>query len=215
MWSKVQALIQQELERHGIQVEAITDAQAKHYYEQHPELFNQVMIVHLAAIVVQDAQLAEQLLQQADGSSNAKFAQLVAQYSVDEASKARDGHLMVIDERVEHTPGNNPHADPGEQVFTPVAMSLRRVGQTGLTQGPDGRYYVLRATKLEMSRRPWSEELQQRVKNIMFWERREHVLSTIEQQLRKDAQVTINNEVLNQIPASSEQTATNKTLTAP
>lgn len=202
----VQTLIEQELETQNVDPNRISDAEAQQYYDQHQEYFNQVHLVELAAIAVPDLALAEQLLHQADGATDAHFNQLVAQYSTDPASRARNGYLTTVDERREHASGTTPHADPGEKEFTPVAMSLRKVGQAGLAQGSDGSYYVLRATKLEMTRRSWNDSLKLRIKNIMIEERQEHILSALEQQLRRAVHLSINQDALRQVQATNPGT---------
>lgn len=107
---------------------------------------------------------------------------------------------MVIDEAAEHAEGNKPHSDAGELAITPVAMQFRQAGQVGLALGPDGRYYVLRAAKVEVAYQPWSSELRYRVKNKITRERKEQVLRELEQQLRNGVSISVRRAALHRIP---------------
>lgn len=92
-----------------------------------------------------------------------------------------------------------------ERELTPVGLRLRTVGQVGLAHGPDGRYYILRATKVETRVPPWTEELKQRVKNMIVHEQEEAILARLEQQLRTAARISVNRQRLYQIQLTNER----------
>lgn len=179
--------------------ESIADSEALTFFNQHGTLFETVEFVRLAAIVVSDEDRAERLLGLAINASEPEFRQLVERYSEDSASKRRNGQFLLIDERLEHSPGTVPHSDPGEREITPVAMALRHVGDVGLARGPNGTFYVLRATELRMHRPIWDTALLQRVRTIMAWNRQETAISELEQRLRQAARVQVNENVLRSI----------------
>lgn len=187
----VQALIRRELLHHNVRADAISDEEARKYYDEHPELFNRPQAVHLSAIVVREALLAERLLQQAATAGEGEFGRLVERHSVDDLSRAQRGGLPVV-------VIGRKQAEIDESVSA-AAYYMRKAGTVGLAQGSDGRYYVLRATKVEMTVRPWSREAALRVKNRMASDRQEQVLQALTMRLRERARIVVSESALERI----------------
>ncbi len=190
----VQWLIEREVDRRGIRVEAISDDDARRHYEKNRELFNKIESVDLAAVTVDDPALAESLLKRAERASAEEFARLASESSLDEASRARGGRFTTVD-----SDGKDPQGREVEAAIARVGLGLRKAGQVGLARGSEGRYYVLRGTKVEMEYKPWGGELVPYVKNVMMYERREQALEEMEKRLREDARIVAYHDVLNRL----------------
>lgn len=190
----VQWLIEREVDRRGIRVESISDDDASRHYEENRELFNKIESVDLAAVTVDDPTLAESLLERAERASTEEFARLAGEFSLDEASRARGGRLTVVD-----SDGKDPQGNEVEAAIARAGLALRKGGQVGLARGPDGRYHVLRATKVEMKYKPWGEDLVPYLKNVMTYDRQEQALEEMEQRLREDTGIVAYNDVLNRL----------------
>ena len=181
-----QALIREELTRHAVRLDTIRPVEAFRYYDSHREIFSPTESVELAAIVVEDSSLAENLLRQAEGTTKLEFARLVNDYSIDRASRARDGKFAVIDE----------HGRGAEDAVARLAMWMRKAGAVGLVHGSDDRYYVLRATRVELSKSPWSSDLSLRVRNYMAHQREQRLIKALARRLRSRAQIVIDDKAL-------------------
>jgi len=185
----VQALIQQELDRRDIRVERVSEEEARQHYEQHPKRYNQTTAVELAAIVVADEQLAEQLLYRAEGSDRAEFERLVLVHSLDAPSRKQGGLLGTVSE----------HGEGIDEAIARVGLAMWHDGQVGLAHAADGRYYVLRATRVDMTRRPWDERLSWTVRNVLAQDRREQALEELAAQLRRNANITVDEMAVHRI----------------
>lgn len=196
---RVQALIRSELGTRHTRPEAVDDAEARAFYERHADRLAAVESVTLAAVVLDEEELAEQLLEQAAAAGVEKFAELASRFSVDPASRAAGGHLAVMDE----------HGNGVEEAVARVAFAMRSAGTVGLARGADGRYYVLRATAVRLREEPWSESVCDRVRNLIVQQRREAAVQALVAQLRQKAEVMVDEAVLNRLAAAREETSVN------
>jgi peptidyl-prolyl cis-trans isomerase C len=186
---RVQTLIKQEMEKQGVRAEAISEEEAEKFYQENANRLNRIASLTLAAIVVEDAELAEELLRRAERADEETFAALALKHSVDEASKAERGRLAVIDD----------HGGGLDSGISRVALKLREAGAVGLARAADGRYYVLRATEVRIDVEPWSPEVAQRVKNIMLHQKRQAAVETLVEHLRQEAEITIDRAILDRV----------------
>ncbi|MGH8650743.1 MAG: hypothetical protein ACREYE_00555 [Gammaproteobacteria bacterium] len=147
--------------------------------------------------MVEDAALAERLLQAAAGIGAEAFGHLVAKHSLEADSKKNGG---LID------PFDHDHIEGVDKRFgaavVGVAFGLRRAGQVGLAQNSNGQYYVLRAEQVQLdpSPWPWTNDLARRVKHLVVYEQREQVLKDLYKRLRADVRISIDEKALSRIP---------------
>jgi peptidyl-prolyl cis-trans isomerase C len=196
--SLAQALIQQEMKARQIRPDAISDQEAEAYYQAHREDFNKPTRVALAAVVLNDEPSAVRVLQQADGMSSEKFAELAQANSVDEKSKSQNGKFLTINDHGED--------ETGRRVDKPLyvlAINLRKPGAIGLVHLPNNRYYVLRAEAVEFNFQPWNKDAPH-VRNIMVWERREALLTELAKQLKAGAKIEIDENALGQLAVPTQ-----------
>lgn len=192
-----QALIRAVLDERGISVDAVDDERAKAYFEAHRAEILKVASVQVRAVMVEDAALAERLLQAAAGIGAETFGHLVAKHSLEADSKKNGG---LID------PFDHDHIEGVDKRFgaavVGVAFGLRRAGQVGLAQNSNGQYYVLRAEQVQLdpSPWPWTNDLARRVKHLVVYEQREQVLKDLYKRLRADVRISIDERALSRIP---------------
>ena len=180
----VQALVRQELERHGAFRPPVAEDEARLFFQRHHERLSRIASVRLSAIVLagaEAAQHAERLLQDAAISDDEGFRHLVARHSMDESTKARGGHYAQID-----------HQGQGaDDAIAAVALEMRRAGEVGLAVAADGRCFVLRATEVRLEPLEWNEATAGRVRHLIAQERRERVLGELAVRLRAATHVSI------------------------
>lgn len=195
----VQSVIRQELSDLDLPLEE-SGTEARRYYEEHSELFNGdgIVSVSLSALVLEDAETAERLLSRADGIGDDAFVELVSEHSVDEGTRSKEGRFAVL---VDSKGG--PAVEQGDDIdeeLLAVGWSLRKPGQVGLARDSAGRYYVLRADKVDIAVRTPDEELMTYVAGVMELERREHALQQTEEELRKNTDIVVDEATLYSIP---------------
>jgi len=181
-----QKLIAEEVGRRRIDARSIDDGQAHRFYEKHSHLFTEVESVALEAIVVEDPELANQLLFQVEGADEKTFDKLAREFSVDQALKHR-GNLLAL------LKASAPD-DGVEDEVARVGWTMTKPGQVGLARSSHNRYYVLRANEIESSVRPWDEDLALMAKNVMANELKEKTLEELEEQLRAEAEITVDSQ---------------------
>ena len=200
--SLVQSVIRQESSDLDLPRE-VSGTEARRYYEEHPELFNgdRIASVSLSTLVLEDAETAERLLSRAHGIGDDDFVELVSEHSVDESTRSEEGRFAVL---VEGKGG--PEIEQGDDIdgeLLSVGWSLRKPGQVGLARDSDGRYHVLRADKVDIAVRTLDEELMAYVAGVVKMERQERALQRTEEELRKSADIVVDEATLYGIPVPS------------
>lgn len=180
----VQRVVHDEVARRTASAPKIDDAAARRYFEEHRTLLSSVTSARVATIVVADRVAAQALLPRVAAADDGAFAQLVAEHSLDSAS--RGGHLAEIDR---HGHGLQP-------ALARVAIQLKTSGAVGLAEGEDGRYYVLRATDVQLESKPWTPALAARVRELIAHGEREAATDALVAGLRAAAVIKLDEEVL-------------------
>lgn len=192
----VQELISRELkDAGGTETGDVSEADVRHYFEDHREISTAPGTVDLSTVVVESAEEARRLLRQAAGMSDREFAQMAREHSSHEPSRSAGGRLTVLE-------AEEPE-DEVEDAISGVGYSMLEDGQVGLARASDGRYHVLRASDVERKRRPWDEEAALLTKNLMAEKRQEQVLSALEERLRDGAEVEVDEGDLLKLRAPS------------
>ncbi|MBI2394208.1 MAG: peptidyl-prolyl cis-trans isomerase [Deltaproteobacteria bacterium] len=177
-----QALIADEARRRGLSREAVSDEEARRFYDEHPEHFGQIDELRLHAVITSDPQKAEQAYEAAKGADEKRFSEIVAEFSEDEPSKAKGGDLGVV--------RASKFAD---RALLMLGLALRRPGSIG---GPikaaDGRYYVVRLTDVEITKLPaFDEQTKSKAKNVIVHERKEAAIAELVTQLKSRTPIRI------------------------
>jgi len=173
-----QALITKEVGAQGAARDAISDADARSYYDAHPSEFLHVESVQARGIAVATLEEASRLAAEARGVDDAKFAELAKKHSLDE-SKESGGELGKVDD----------HSTRDDAIVR-AALALHSAGQTA---GPfvdgKGRWWILRAVAVEAAARPFDAIS---VKNGLAKLRRDEKIAALEAELRGRAKIEVN-----------------------
>jgi hypothetical protein len=175
-----QALLTDEASKRSISRDAVSDQDARRFYDERPEAFGQIDEVRVQAIIVASPTKAEQIYREAQSANEDQFSALVAKYSEDTPSKEKRGELPEI------------RASRGtDRELLKLALTLRRAGKIG---GPikanDGRYYVMRVIAAEVGRiPPFDEQSMAKAKNIIVFEKKEALAAELAVDLRKKAAI--------------------------
>jgi len=153
-------------------VDAISDEAARVDYESRREYFDEVEGVNVELIELDDAGLAEQLLRQAQGSSEAEFGAMAKEYTRDASGVAATAHV-------------NHRGEGAEIAVARLALNLRRAGGVGLAQGEAGHFYLVRAESVEFHDQPWNDERSALVRTAMAWEREQAHLRRLAEELSR------------------------------
>lgn len=190
-----QALIRAEMKRLGLSDAVIDEKEARAYFDAHRSQMLKFYSAALQVIVVADAPTAERLLRKSIGVSTKAFGQMARQYSVDEASRQKDGAIGTFDLK------DYKHdilARFGHEVMG-LSTALRTAGEVGMAQGDDGRWVLMRADQVVLEPLTWNDNLAQRAKSALVRERSEYVLADLERRLRAAANIKIDHDALSKI----------------
>lgn len=166
-----QALIADEARRAGATPDAVALDDARALYAQRPGLFNKITGVWVRAIFSPDAASAEAARGEAAGLDEDGFAELARRISKD-PSAAGGGDL------------GEAHADGIAPALRRAANDLRAAGElSGPVALEDGRVAILRASRVEMTVRPFADA-ERDVRNYLARQRETSALEALERQLR-------------------------------
>jgi hypothetical protein len=170
-----QLVIADEKKKRGISRDNVTDAEARQFFDDHPEAFGEIDSVRVQAIVVTDPKTAEAAYAEAKGLDEDGFAALVAKYSEDEPSKAKRGELPPI-EAVKGT----------DRTLLTLVLGLRSKGSLGgPVKADDGRYYVVRVLDSHLSHvSSFDDQSMAKAKNILVFEQTQAMSTALVATLR-------------------------------
>lgn len=195
---QVQGLINRQLGvDKGVELDEISEAEARRYWEEHREISTSPGTVDLSAVAVGSIEEARQLLERAKDMNDREFAGMAQEHSLHESSRSADGRLTVLR-------ADDPE-DEVEDAVSGVGYSMIEAGQVGLAKASDGRYYVLRASSVDRKQRPWDEKAVLLASNFIVEERKERILMNFEKSLRDDAEVTVDETDLLKLRAPTWQ----------
>lgn len=140
-----QALIRDETERAGATAAQVPLDDARRHYEARPGEFNKVTGTWVRAIFTAQPAEAEAAYREAVGKSDEEFAAIAQRMSAD-PSAAGGGDL------------GEAHAKGIDPAVRRLANDLRAAGDVkGPAATSDGRWVVLRATRVELNARPFDD----------------------------------------------------------
>ncbi|GIG90745.1 peptidyl-prolyl cis-trans isomerase [Plantactinospora endophytica] len=185
------ALLDKELRARGHHPEKLTQPEVRAFYQANLDRLSRFRGGTVSAIILTDLAQAREVLGKAATADDRTFAELVAQYSTDVASKAKAGHVADVDAAADEVP----------LPVARVVVSTRKAGDVGLAETDDGRFWVIRMAKVELLPAPWNAATEQRVRELMANEWRGQVIKDLEARLRPAADVRINQDALDRYRA--------------
>ncbi|MFY1672727.1 peptidylprolyl isomerase [Plantactinospora sp. WMMB334] len=185
------ALLDKEMDARGHHPEKLTEPEVHAFYQDNLDRLSRFRSGTVSAVILTDLDRAREVLARAAVADDTAFAALVAQHSTDPASRAKGGLVAEVDAAADEVP-------------LPVARVVvwtRRNGDVGLAETGDGRFWVIRMTKIELLPPPWNAATEQRVRELMANEWRGEVMRDLEARLRPAADVKINKGALDRYRA--------------
>jgi peptidyl-prolyl cis-trans isomerase C len=177
----IQKLLKDEFDK--VKAEDISDPDAKKYYDAHPEEFNKPEEVRVSSILVKDEGTAKKVLADArmKGVDNQGFRNLVAQYSIDQATKDRGGDLRYFDTNTKEIP----------QAIVAASFKLSAIGDNSPPVKTDQGWVVLKLTGRRKALVRSFEEVKQTIKNRLFRDRRQDSMEAFVKTLREKSSIKI------------------------
>ena len=159
-----QALIRDEAARRGAVPDAIGEEEARAYYEANLGRFNKITGVWVRAIFADDRDRAEALRGQVEGAGDEAFPEDLGE----------------------------AHQDGVDPALTRAANDLRAEGAiVGPVATSDGRWAILRATRIELEAKPWDEAMARTVKNHLAHDREAAALDALYAELARSRRVEV------------------------
>jgi hypothetical protein len=190
-------LVDRELKARGITAESLTEAEVRKFFEDSRDRLAHFHGARVSAIVLKDRKLAERLVATAATATDEQFHQLVRQHSIDSVSRAADGFLAEVDE----APNEIPVA------VARIVVATRHDGDVGLADTADGRFWVVRVTDVRLDPEKWSADVERRVRQLLFHEKRGEVIAELEAKLKPRAAIDINQDALARFRAQAQDPA--------
>jgi peptidyl-prolyl cis-trans isomerase C len=188
----VQKLMKDRLAE-GIRPEDITDEEMKAYYDSHLSEFHKPKQVRVAAIILNDAKLAETVAKEAlgeKGATNRGFRELIAQHSVDEASKKQSGDLRFFTEDNTELP----------KAVVESAFTLQKTGDVaGPIDAGDGRFFIIKQTGHRKAIEETFENVKRQIQNRIYRDKRTQAQKDFVANLRANADIQIYEDALNKV----------------
>jgi peptidyl-prolyl cis-trans isomerase C len=177
----IQKLLKDEFDK--IKPEDISDADAKKYYDAHPEEFNKPEEVRVSSILVKDESAAKKVLTDArmKGVDNQGFRNLVAQYSIDQATKDRGGDLRYFDANTKEIP----------KTIVDAAFKLGSIGDNSMPVKTEQGWVVLKLTGKRKALVRTFDEVKTTIKNRLYRDKRQDSMEGFVKNLRDKASIKI------------------------
>jgi peptidyl-prolyl cis-trans isomerase C len=193
----IQRLMKQDFED-KVKVESISDADMRKYYDEHREEYHKPEQVRASIILVKDRAKAERLLREIVAKSgDARFFRQTAQEQSEEAeTKARGGDLRYFSRPAERR-ADEP-AVPAEVASAAFELgSVGDVAQTLVKAG--GNNYIVKLTGKRKALDRTFDEVRRTIQNRLWRERRQAEIERFVEDLRKQANVRVHEDVLGQV----------------
>ncbi len=180
----IQKLMADEFET-KIDPEAIGDDEMRAFYAEHESEYKKPEEVRVSAIILRseaDAKKVAQAAKGEQGKTNKGFRDLVAQHSIDEATKVRGGDLRYF-------------AADTKELPAPVVEAAFALEQTGDVAGPiaagNGSFYILKQTGRRKAMEKSFDEVKRQIQNRIYREKRTAAQQTFIDSLKDKAKIEI------------------------
>lgn len=193
----IQRLMKQDFED-KVKVESISDEDMRKYYDEHREEYHKPEQVRASVILVKDRAKADRLLREvlAKAGDARFFRQTAQEQSDDPETKARGGDLRYFSRPAERR-ADEP-AVPAE--VATAAFELANVGDVApnlIKSG--GNNYIVKLTGKRKALDRTFDEVRRTIQNRLWRERRQAEIEHFVDDLRKQANVRIHDDVLSQV----------------
>jgi peptidyl-prolyl cis-trans isomerase C len=209
----IQRLMKQDFED-KVKIESITDEQMRKYYDEHREEYHKPEQVRASVILVKDRAKAERLLREilAKAGDARFFRQNAQEHSEDAESKSRGGDLRYFSR-----PGDRRADEPmvPAEVAT-AAFALANVGDVSpeLVKA-GGNNYIIKLTGKRKALDRTFDEVRRTIQNRLWRERRQTEIERFVDDLRKQANVRVHEDVLGQVRVDTTVPEGPGTVTTP
>jgi peptidyl-prolyl cis-trans isomerase C len=182
----IQKLLSSEFDK--MKPEDITDGDCKKYYDAHPEEFNKPEEVRVSSILVKDAAVAKKVMADSrmKGVDNQGFRTLVAEYSIDQATKDRGGDLRYFDQKTKEVPHE----------IVEAAFKLQNVGDIAPPVKTSAGLAILKLTGRRKALVRTFDEVKQQVRNRLYRDKRTESMEEFVKKLREKSNVKIDESKL-------------------
>lgn len=198
--TRKQMMIRQLLEERFDQggPEAIPMEDVRRYYEEHRSEFNTPEQVRASHIQVADRATAERVLAQLrEAPSDLRlYRRLAEQHNTDEATEDRFGDLRFFSRPSERTE-NEPEVPAA---VAEAAFSIERIGEFHPeVVRTDQGWHIVKLTGRRAAMHRSLEEAERPIRNRLFRDRREQAIQELIDELRAEADVEENLDVLGEV----------------
>ncbi len=198
----IQKLLKQEFDK--VRIEDITESEIQQYFDTHQDKFNKPAEVRVSMILVPNEAAAKKVLEDArvKGIENAGFRELVAQYSTDLETKERGGDLRFFDHKSRELP----------KEIVDSAFRMVNIGDVSEPVKTQKGVALLKLTGQRKALVRALDDVKQQIRSTLFNEKRQAMMGTYEQKLRKEAKVEVHEDRLSRVlvdpsPPGSEKGA--------
>ncbi len=191
-------MIREMMEDHLTEVvdpDAITEDELRAFFDERKGEFRRPEKVRASAVVVTDAELAEEIAAEATGASSRQFRDLVEAHSQDPTSRERGGDLHYFAREDDEIP----------QPVTEAAFELEAGEVAGPIDSGDGTYFVLVRTGHRPAVKREFDDVRRRVRTELYRQRRAEAQEALLAELREGAEIEIHEQALTdiEIPAAA------------
>ncbi|HEX2572853.1 MAG TPA: peptidyl-prolyl cis-trans isomerase [Polyangia bacterium] len=183
----IQKLMRDEFESR-MKPEDVSDADAKTYFDSHLDEFNKPEEVRVALVLLKDEKTAKKVLAdpRIKGLDTADFRKLVAEYSIDTATKDRGGDLRYFDRNTKELPAP----------IVTAAFALTNLGDVSAPIKTSQGWNVLKLTGRRKALVRTFDEVKGQIKSRLFRDRRQAAMDAFIRDLRGKAQVEVHEDRL-------------------
>ena len=177
----IQKLLSAEFDK--MKVDDVPDADAKTYYDAHPEEFNKAEEVRVSLVLVKDGATAKKVLADAriKGVDNQSFRTLVSEYSQDQATKDRGGDLRYFTKDTKDVPAE----------IVDAAFKLLNLGDVSAPVKIANGQAILKLTGRRKALTRTFDEVKTTIKNNLYRDRRKDAMEGFVKKLRDQSSVKV------------------------
>lgn len=176
--ARIRSVVEQERARNSeLQTSAITDSEASSWFERNHERFDVIESAHVTWALFTDSDRARTVLDLEVESDQARFVEVARDHGATTGTAVLDSSGRGADVLVAR-----------------VAFALRKADSVGMVPGLDGSGWLVRVDRIHVATPPWTDELADRVRTAMAWEREQRHLDSLAEQLRSRWPVTIDEQ---------------------
>ena len=182
----IQKLLSSEFDK--MKVDDVPDADAKTYYDAHPEEFNKAEEVRVSLVLVKDGATAKKVLADAriKGVDNQSFRTLVAEYSQDQATKDRGGDLRYFTKDSKDVPAD----------IVAAGFGLTNLGDVSAPVKTSNGLAILKLTGRRKAVTRTFDEVKTTIKNNLYKDRRKDAMEAFVRKLREQASIKVDENKL-------------------